>query len=178
MAGLMSKLTRGAAKSEWWKKIRPKAILSEEVEQGAQDMAEELAARRAASEGSKVASGGLAVHPSQDISDAELDELMGKAAPGKEVPKSPEEIDAIKKKYNINPEELKRMDREAVARQQRKDQKLVGTTVMGKPTIKDVEAIVNEEDKKLVEAGRELFPDMAGESDQTILAMMKIPKKS
>ena len=43
MAGLMGKLTRGAAKSEWWKKIRPKAILSEEAEQGSQEMAEELA---------------------------------------------------------------------------------------------------------------------------------------
>jgi hypothetical protein len=53
----------------------------------------------------------------------------------------------------------------------------VGTTLRGKPTIQDVEAIVNEEDKKLVETGRELFPDMAEESDQVILGMMKLPKK-
>jgi hypothetical protein len=59
----------------------------------------------------------------------------------------------------------------------RKEQKLVGTTLRGKPTIQDVEAIVNEEDKKLVETGRELFPDMADESDQVILDMMKLPKK-
>ena len=177
MAGLMSKLTRGAAKSEWWKKIRPKAILSEEAEQGSQEMAEELASRRAA-EGTKVASGGLAVHPSQDISDAELDELLGKAAPAApRAPLSPEEVSNIRKKYNINPDEMKRMDKEEYERRVRKEQKLVGTTLRGKPTIQDVEAIVNEEDKKLVETGRELFPDMADESDQVILGMMKLPKK-
>jgi hypothetical protein len=178
MAGLMGKLIKGAAKSEWWKKIRPKAVLSEEAEQGAQEMAEELAARRGTAEGTNAASGGLAAHPSQDISDAELDELMGKAAP--EAPRAPlsqEEVANIRKKYNITPDEMKRMDKEEYDRRVRKEQKLVGTTLRGKPTIQDVEAIVNEEDKKLVETGRELFPDMAEESDQVILGMMKLPKK-
>jgi hypothetical protein len=178
MAGLMGKLIKGATKSAWWKKIRPKAVLSEEAEQGAQEMAEELAARRGAAEGSKATGGGLAAHPSQDISDAELDELMGKAAP--EAPRAPlsqEEVANIRKKYNITPDEMKRMDKEEYDRRVRKEQKLVGTTLRGKPTIQDVEAIVNEEDKKLVETGRELFPDMAEESDQVILGMMKLPKK-
>jgi hypothetical protein len=103
---------------------------------------------------------------------------MGKAAPAApRAPLSPEEVANIKKKYNINPDEMKRMDKEEYERRVRKEQKLVGTTLRGKPTIQDVEAIVNEEDKKLVETGRELFPDMADESDQVILGMMKLPKK-
>jgi len=131
---------------KYLKKLKvPQKLMSEETEASSQEMAEELARRRE----SKVASGGLAVHPAADMSDAEIDSITkGKAGPADmgEPPLSREQRDAIKAKYGIGKK--------------------------GKPSVKEIEAEVKP-DADLIAKGREMFPELADQDDAVIESMMK-----
>jgi len=140
---LVAKLGKGLSKL--MKEMKASPRMTQEAEERTQDMAEELASRR----GPKtVASGGLPVHPAEEMSDAEIDAIVkGKKVKAEDEPPMPEsEVVRYREKYNIGK----------------------------KPVTSEVEmAAKGEIDPALVQKGREMFPEAAEEDDAVIAAMMK-----
>jgi hypothetical protein len=143
MAGIVAKMGKGLSKL--MKEMKASPRMTQEAEERTQDMAEELASRR----GPKtVASSGLAVHPAEEMSDAEIDAIVkGKKVKAEDEPPMPEsEVIRYREKYNIGK----------------------------KPATSEVEmAAKGEIDPALVQKGREMFPEAAEEDDAVIAAMMK-----
>ena len=143
MAGMVAKMGKGLSKLMREMKASPR--MTQEAEERTQDMVEELASRRGET---KVATGGLAVHPAEEMSDEEIDAIVKgkKAKVEDEPPMSDADVVRYREKYNIGK----------------------------KPATSEIEmAAKGKIDPAIVQKGRELFPEAAGEDDSIIAAMMK-----
>jgi hypothetical protein len=133
----------GKGLSKLMREMKASPRMTQEAEERTQDMAEELASRRGAAKPVLDV-----VNVAEEMSDEEIDAIVKgkKAKVEDEPPMSDADVVRYREKYNIGK----------------------------KPATSEIEmAAKGKIDPAIVQKGRELFPEAAGEDDSIIAAMMK-----